>query len=962
VKPKPPRKKKANGASPAAPPENLVAKMAELSDEDARQEFLDKNQGLVRADIVAWLTEVVRRQARVDTKETLRIAEFTVSLARKLGEKEALAQALRAKANALYVGGKNQAAVDNHRLALDLFRELGNQTELARTLSSAIQPQLLLGDYDGALASAEEARRIFTAEGNEWRLARVELNTGNIYHRQDRFEEALASYERAYKFLLPHRDKDAEAVAVVLHNMAVCLITLNDFRRAASTYEEARRFALDHEMPLLVSQADYNIAWLYYLRGEYGEAIERLRATRETCRHSDDKYHFALCHLDLSEIYLELNLSAEAGETAQTGATLFEALGMGYEHAKCLTNWAISLSQENRSFQALEIFQDARKIFLREKNSVWPSLIDLYQALVLFNEGRYFESRRLCQAALAFFQSSPLRGKEILCHLLLGRLSQRMSDLPAAREACATAAALLPQVHSPHLTYQTHMLSAQVQEQLGQDDLAFAALQQARAALEALRNSLHGEELKMAFMKNKLEVYEGLVDISLRREEPGAAFEYVEQAKSRSLLDLMFKFGTSPHAPSEGQSDLVKQINGLREELNWYYHRIEIEQLRPEQFSPERMSQLQEEANRREKEFLHVLREMPSAEAESTGMVMPATATAEEVRHGLPSGTMLIEYFRIRDQILVVLVDAERLQVIPLTLTARVESLLRLLQFQLGKFRLGAEYVSTFANVLLRSTLQHLEELYVELVEPIRDQLRCEHLIVVPHDLLHYLPFHALHRGGRFLVDDFTITHAPSASVFLACLAKQPKHQNGSLVLGIPDPKVPLIEDEARSVTGHLPAAQLFLGEAATAKVLREKGPASRVIHIATHGYFRQDNPMFSGIKLGDSHLSLYDLYQLRFSAELITLSGCATGLNVVAAGDELLGLMRGLLASGAHSLLLSLWDVHDETTSRFMTSFYGALESGTSKSESLRKAMLEQRAANPHPYYWAPFFLVGHP
>ncbi len=117
---------------------------------------------------------------------------------------------------------------------------------------------------------------------------------------------------------------------------------------------------------------------------------------------------------------------------------------------------------------------------------------------------------------------------------------------------------------------------------------------------------------------------------------------------------------------------------------------------------------------------------------------------------------------------------------------------------------------------------------------------------------------------------------------------------------------------------------------------------------------------MFSAIRLGESFLSLFDLYQLSLPVELITLSGCSTGLNVVAAGDELIGLARGLLHAGAQSLILSLWDVHDKSTAEFMTVFYGLLSSGTSKSEALRATMLELRSRYPHCYQWAPFILVG--
>jgi CHAT domain-containing protein len=157
-----------------------------------------------------------------------------------------------------------------------------------------------------------------------------------------------------------------------------------------------------------------------------------------------------------------------------------------------------------------------------------------------------------------------------------------------------------------------------------------------------------------------------------------------------------------------------------------------------------------------------------------------------------------------------------------------------------------------------------------------------------------------------------------------------------------------------------VPLAEFFSGPEATEAVLREKGSRSRWIHIATHGKFRQDNPLFSGIRLGDSYLSLFDLEQFRLPADLLTLSGCSTGLNIIGAGDEPLGLIRGLLAAGTRSLLLSLWDVHDRSTAQFMQSFYRQLSAGEPKASAFQWAVRETRDVYQHPYYWAPFFLVG--
>ena len=192
------------------------------------------------------------------------------------------------------------------------------------------------------------------------------------------------------------------------------------------------------------------------------------------------------------------------------------------------------------------------------------------------------------------------------------------------------------------------------------------------------------------------------------------------------------------------------------------------------------------------------------------------------------------------------------------------------------------------------------------------------------------------------------------------CATKQANTSGAALLMGVPDQNAPSILDELRSLSEILSHPKMFVGNAASEYILRNLGASARIVHIATHGYFRQDSPMFSSIRMGSSYLSLYDLYQLRLPVELVTLSGCATGLNVVAAGDELIGLARGLFQAGAQSLLLSLWDVHDQSTANFMSEFYRRFQKGEDKATAMRAAMLAVRQTYPHPYQWAPFILMG--
>ncbi len=944
------------------PNEELLLQLASVETDPDRRKFLASHKELLHSEVVKQLADLVLEKIRVDTKEALRLAEAAVLIGNKLRRKEDIALGTRAKANALYACGDNRAAVEHHEQAIEIYESLGIVKEAARTLSSSIQPLILLGEYDRAFKSSERAREIFTQIGETRRIASLDNNVGNIFHRQDRFEEAMLHYESAYKTLSAY--EDWERAAVTLHNMAMCLISLNDFAKSLDCYQKSRELCVRYDMPLLRDQADYNIAYLYYFRGEYSRAIEMLFTTRRACEVTGDAYHLALCHLDLSEIYLELNLSEEAREMAHEGFLRFEKLGMGYEAAKTLANEAIAYGQQGKTVHALERFTKARVMFAAERNLVWPWLLDLYQGLLLFHEGRYFEARRLCAGAASFFDQTALPGKAALAHLLLARIALQVGELPAAQSETDAAIAKISGLQAPVLAYQTHFLRGQLAQTRGDRPAAYAAYQEARKSLEALRSRLQAEELKISFVKNRLQVYEALVDLHLSGDggdsSAAEAFSCIEAAKSRSMTEMIFQSGQSLPLGDEGQSELVRRIRDLREELNWYYHRIELEQLRPEETSAKRLEQLQEKALSHENELLRTLRELPAHERENATLEAPADFSLEKLQAALPAGTALVEYYSTGDRLVATVVTRNSLEITPITVFSRVLHFLHLLRFQLSKFRMGATYTQRFQQPLLQATQSHLEALYAELIAPLRSHLQAKHLVFVPHGPLHFLPFHALKNGDSYLCDTHTVSYAPSATVFALCQEKASSDMSASLVMGIPDERAPQILDEVRSVAAILPKADLFLGDQATTEVLKSKGSQSSLLHIATHGTYRQDNPMFSGIRLGDGYLNLYDLYQMRLSARHVTLSGCATGMNFVAAGDELLGLQRGLFCAGAASLLLSLWDVHDSSTAELMQSFYkGYMQTGD-MAVSLQSAMKQLRQHSPHPYFWAPFVLVG--
>src|SRR5947209_15877003 len=138
--------------------------------------------------------------------------------------------------------------------------------------------------------------------------------------------------------------------------------------------------------------------------------------------------------------------------------------------------------------------------------------------------------------------------------------------------------------------------------------------------------------------------------------------------------------------------------------------------------------------------------------------------------------------------------------------------------------------------------------------------------------------------------------------------------------------------EEAKALAALL-KGHCYLEDEATIARLIEQAPGSPIIHLATHGHSRLDAPNFSYVLLADGQLNAIDAFSLNLKGcELVTLSGCETGLALSSGGDEQLGLGRAFLAAGAQSLVMSLWPVEDNVTNELMRLFYQRLLSGDTK------------------------------
>ena len=346
-----------------------------------------------------------------------------------------------------------------------------------------------------------------------------------------------------------------------------------------------------------------------------------------------------------------------------------------------------------------------------------------------------------------------------------------------------------------------------------------------------------------------------------------------------------------------------------------------------------------------------------SAGAEAFADPLGQPVSASELQAAIPEGVVLVAYHVLpkRTHAWIIRRGEIQLSTIEVSRAALADSV--------GRFR-EAIRLRSFQAPAMGS------QLYTLLISRLVLKAQ-ESLVVVPHDILHYLPFQAL-RGARYLIEERPLSYTPSASSAVRLLARQQGPRRRVLALGNPDLGTPRLalpgaQQEAERIKAFFPEAEIYVRQDATKERLLARAPQSDLVHIAAHAEVDEVDPLYSVIRLartekGPGDLEAHEVYRLDLTrTRLVSLSACDTGLGRVSRGDELWGFTRSFLSAGTPALLVSLWPVEDESTARLMGRFYEELRSG-SAGRALRLAQLEvlRTPATSHPFFWAPFILVG--
>jgi len=261
--------------------------------------------------------------------------------------------------------------------------------------------------------------------------------------------------------------------------------------------------------------------------------------------------------------------------------------------------------------------------------------------------------------------------------------------------------------------------------------------------------------------------------------------------------------------------------------------------------------------------------------------------------------------------------------------------------------------------------------LYDVLIKSVAPTLNKKKVGIIPHGILHYVPFAALADGRHYLIEKYTLFYLPSATVLKFCKDKRKAFTGKILAIGNPDLKnkdldIPFAVDEVKTIRSFYPESALLIRAEATKSAFQSRCGSYNTIHLATHGIFDPNRPFNSALLLsptdGDNgRLTASEIFDLDLDVSLVVLSACQSGMSRVRAGDEMMGIPRAFIYAGSPSVVASLWNVNDEATAVLMGKFYENLKT-MEKAESLKLAQLYllQNAKYRVPYYWAAFSLTG--
>jgi len=825
--------------------------------------------------------------------------------------KKAQADRMYDKATRLRLGGQAEEAMASFGSALELYKDIGDVRGQGEVLGGMgaiywyIDSDTCLMFYQEAL----EARR----EADDRVLTGNSLNgIGLVYlsHYID-FIRAINYFTQAIEIRkeIGQVDQLGKSVAYLAQSYQ----NVGELELARVHFDQSYLLNRETGDSLKMGESKLHSGEILLGTGRYPEAIKDLRMSLAVFTGIQDSVNLGNVYLQIGLVFERMGDYDRALEILDSASLCYAAMDYSWGLAGVYNHTGMVLQSAGRPGRAIERYQRSLEIFesLDDKRNMVIQYTNIGSAN--FETGNFKGAEAFQLKGLELAGEINFREGELPCLINLANAQNRLGLLDEAAKNYALAMDLCKELDSPDNEWKVMVGMAENHTLRGAYEKAIEYNEKGLRIIEDLRSTLPEEEYRSSYMARERFAFEDVIHLlaNLHESDSGKgfdllAFEYAQRCKSRSFLDRMEQ--TEPIG--------LKDIQGS----------------------------------------------------------------------GLEKNTVLLEYSLGDSSSCLWVITRDVYKMIRLpdreTLRQQVETLRFAIQSPERENQSFLEASGSF--------------LYNQLIQPAEAYLsRKDHLVILPDGILHYVPFEVLisrkpDPGSEtpleqlsFLGKTHPVSYGQSSSVLVGMMGSKTRANIPELryLVAVGDPeysnsykRLTYSGDEIRGIASLFPPAssEIILREEASESRIKRKGFLSgfRYIHFATHGIMDEKKPGQSSLVLTqpdtsgeDGFLRAEEIAAMELNADLAVLSACQTGLGKLIQGEGMIGLSRSFMYAGSPSVVVSLWEVSDQSTNNLMGRFYENLfKKGKSKVEALyqaRKSMIREKQY-AHPFFWAPFVLHG--
>ncbi|MEG4005452.1 tetratricopeptide repeat protein [Microcoleus sp. Pol11C1] len=864
--------------------------------------------------------------------EALESYQQVLAICQKIGDRKGIA-------DTSYQIGLVYAKLNNYTRSLQYFeqslilsKEIGDKIILGETLNEMAMIYYYQGQYYKALEFGQQALAVYQEIGNKVGIGRSLKNIGTFYKGLSNYAQALNFYQQS--LVIGQEAGDKVGVGRTLNNLGLLYTAIGENVKALDFYQRA--LLLRRETKDLSGEAKtlHNIGWAYNQLGEYSKALDFFQQALAIFQKIGERANTAIVLNNIGNVYQEQGKYVKALEVSKQALVIFQELGQQMWIGNTIDTIGSAYKGLNQFEKALDSYQKALGIMRKVGDRQ-------IERLILSNIGEVLAKQNRSEMAIVFYK-----------------------------------------------------LSVNV--------------------TESIRSDLHSlpTEQQRSYTTTVADTYRHLADLLLQQDRVLEAQQVLDLLKIQEIEDYLRSVRgnekTAQGIPLTPQEQQIRNRHNeiLNREIQLGRKLAELEKIPVANRTPQQqqeianLRQMQQEMRGRFKEFINspeivalIQQLSPAAQTVNLGLL---TNIRSDILNRLKKKAVLIQPLILEDRLELVITTAES-PPFRRTVTVKKQDLNR----SIMEFRMALENPKSDAKTPAK-------KLYDLLIKPLEHDLteaQAKSIIYAPDGQLRYIPLAALYDGKQWLGQRFAINNitAMSLTKFTEETAAKPHILAGAFATG----RYNFERGATRFAFSGLQFAGLEVENLAammsgTTKLIdREfnratmipRLPDYTIIHLATHAMFVTGQPEDSFILLGDGDtITMPDIQNLNLlNVDLVVLSACQTGIGgQLGNGEEILGFGYQIQETGAKAAIASLWKVDDGGTQALMIAFYTALQSGnTKKAEALQKAQIALitgddsvlgRATNlsilarsrsnlrpsvasrlSHPYYWAPFILIGN-